>query len=217
MVQIKVKVDFKPFERLLLGMQRQLPFATARALTKTAKDVQDAEQREMALVFKDPTTFTVKQGVGITYATKATLQSVVFLKRKQAIYLQAQIEGGTRRRKPFEAQFAREQSADIASSVPGRGAKKTAQGNLSKATIAKLGRDAKVKKRRGVFYAKLANGVSAIFQRVGRDIEPILVFSGEPAKYRKRFDFYGIAQRTVSKVWQRNFNASLEAAIASAR
>lgn len=217
MLQIKVKVDFAPIDRLLFGMQRQIPFATARALTRTANDVQAALQRDMQVVFDKPTAFTVRQGVGITPATKASLQSVVFLKRKQAAYLQAQIEGGTRRRRPFEAQFAREQSSDIKTAVPGRGASLNAQGNLSKATIAKIGREAKVKKRRGMFYVQLKGGVSAIFKRVGRDIEPVLVFSGEPAKYRKRFDFYGIAQATVSKVWQRNFNASLEAALASAR
>jgi hypothetical protein len=216
-MRISVKVDFKPVERLLLGMQRQIPFATARALTKTANDVQAAEQREMQLVFSQPTSFTVRQGVGITPATKASRQSVVFLKRKQAIYLQAQIEGGTRRRRPFEAQFAKEQQGNIATAVPGRGAVLNAQGNLSKATIAKLGREARTKKRGGVFYATLRDGVSAIFKRKGRNITPVLVFTSERATYRRRFDFFGVARKTVAANWQRNFDSALRSAIATAR
>lgn len=216
-MQIKVKADFGPLRALLTGMQRQIPFATAKALTVTANDVKAAQQREMARVFDRPATFTVQYGVGITPARKTDLRSVVFLKRKQAAYLLAQIEGGTRKRKPFEAQFAKEQSGSIITAVPGRAAALNQQGNLSKATIAKLGREAKSKNKRGVFFATLQGGVSAIFQRKGRTIEPLLVFTKERASYRRRFDFFGVAQKTVAANWQRNFDAALRSAIATAR
>jgi hypothetical protein len=217
MVTIKVKADFNPVRALLTGMQKQLAFATAKALTMTANDVSGALRGEMERVFDKPATFTIRQGVGITSARKTDLRAAVFLKRKQAEYLQAQIAGGKRRRRPFEAQFAKEQQGNIATAVPGRGAVLNAQGNLSKATIAKLGREARTKKRGGVFYATLRDGVSAIFKRKGRNITPVLVFTSERATYRRRFDFFGVARKTVAANWQRNFDSALRSAIATAR
>lgn len=215
-VTISVKGDLTRVRAQLTGMAKQVRFATAKALTDTARDVQRAEQAEMAQVFDRPAAFTVRQGIGITPATKINLTAVVFLKRKQAEYLQAQIAGGVRRRKPFEAQFARDLQTSIATAVPGSGITTNAQGNVSKATITRLARQAKGKSG-NVFAAKLNSGTSGIFERAGRGLKPLLIFTDRRASYRQRFDFYGVGRRTVARTFNRNFERAMQFALRTAR
>lgn len=216
-VTINVKADFGRVQSLLNGSIRQIPFATARALTATAKDVQRAEEREIREVFDQPVPFT-QRAVGITSATKQRLQAVVVLKRKQAAYLKKQIEGGGRRRKPFEAQLAKEQGQQVASAVPGAGATLNQYGNLTKAQVARLGRQAKGRKQ-GVFVPKPGDKLPpGVYQRQpDGKVKPVLVFTRRPAQYRKRFDFYGVARKTVRTAWQRNFATSFAQAVRTAR
>lgn len=218
MLTISVKADFSRVQALLTGLHRQIPFATASALTQTAKDVQAAEQAEMQRVFEQPVAYTVKQGVGITPARKDTLRAEIFLKRKQAAYLEAQIRGGARRRRPFEAQFGKELKAqDIKAAVPGKGVRLNAAGNLTRAQIARMGRE--VKSRRGKIFAVEPGGKlqAGIYERHGRSIKPLLIFSEKPARYRQRFEFYKVGERVARQRFQPNFAAALERAIATAR
>ncbi len=216
-MQITVKADFSKVDALLDGTIKQVPFATARALTATAKAVEAAEKAEIRQVFDNPVPFT-QRGVGITPATKQKLVAVVFLKREQAAYLDAQIKGGARRRRPFEAQFSKEQGQPVPSAVPGAGATLNQFGNLTKAQIARLGRQAKGRKQ-NVFVPKPGDRLPpGVYQRQqDGSVKPVLVFTKAPAKYRKRFDFYGVARKTVRATWSRNFATSLRNAIRTAR
>lgn len=217
MLTINVKTDFAPVHRMLEGLRRQAPFAIAKALTDTAADVQAGLTREISTVFEQPVRFT-QQGVGITPARKDTLRAVVFLKRKQAAYLQAQIEGGSRRRKPFEARFAQTLAQQIKAALPGKAAPLTAAGNVSRAQITRLARESK-RKGGKVFSVpeggKLAPG---IYERKGRrGIKPLLIFSAQPARYRRRFDFYGIGRRVIAQRFAVNAKRAMDLALATAR
>lgn len=216
-MQITVKANFSRVNALLDGTIRQVPFATARALTATAKAVESAEKAEIRQVFDNPVPFT-QRGVAITPATKQKLVAVVFLKRQQAAYLDAQIKGGPRKRKPFEARFNAEQGQPVPSVVPGSGAKLNQFGNLSKAQISQLGRQARGRKQ-NVFVPKPGDRLPPGVYRRQQDgsVKPVLVFTKAPAKYRKRFDFFGVARKTVAATWPSKFATSFRNAIRTAR
>lgn len=114
-MQYDVRADLKQAERYLIGLRRdQVPFATAYALTQTAKQAQQAIIGEMKSVFDRPKPYTLN-GTYVKIATKRDLVAVVKLKDGQLgkaageskrgtadKYLAAQVEGGPRRPKAFE-------------------------------------------------------------------------------------------------------------------
>jgi len=114
-MQYDVRADLKQAERYLIGLRKdQIPFATAYALTQTAKQAQQAIIGEMKSVFDRPKPYTLN-GTFIKIATKRDLVAVVKLKdgytskgsgdSKRGTpdkYLAPQVEGGPRRPKAFE-------------------------------------------------------------------------------------------------------------------
>jgi hypothetical protein len=216
-VQIKVKADFSRAKALIDGTIKQVPFATATALTATARAVQREIEREIDQVFDAPVTFT-RRGVGITPATKLQLRAEVFLKRKQAAYLEAQIAGGARRRRPFEAQFSKQLGRRLAASVPGQGAPIDQAGNIKRAVITRIGRA--VANRKGKYFEAKPGGPlqPGIYERqAGRKIAPILIFSQQPAKYTRRLDFFGIGRKVVAVQWPVQFSRAFKRAVATAK
>lgn len=114
-MQIDVRVDLKNAEQYLKGLRRdQVPFATAYALTQTAKDAQANVADEMRRNFDRPKPFTLN-GTYVSPATKSRLEATVKLKdgylrgggenSKRGTpdkYLRAQVQGGARRNTAFE-------------------------------------------------------------------------------------------------------------------
>ena len=58
MVAIKVRVDASATVRQLRGMRKQIAFATAMALTRTAQDLRDEIPAELDKALDKPTPFT---------------------------------------------------------------------------------------------------------------------------------------------------------------
>jgi hypothetical protein len=90
------------FHRLALTLddfgRKQLPFAAALALTRTAQHGRDKVVGNMPSVFDRPTPFTMN-AVSIETAKKSRLEARIFVKDIQSEYLRLQEEGGTRQPK----------------------------------------------------------------------------------------------------------------------
>lgn len=175
---------------------RQVPFATAKALTETAKDVQRAVVEQLPAIFDRPTPFTMR-GIGVSYATKATLTSRVFIKDIQRGYLQLEVTGGTRT--PSKRALVVPSGVDL-----------NAYGNMPRNKLKAL------LARKDVFSGKV-RGVGGIWQRTADGRLKLLVAYEPKATYRQRFPFGPIARQTIERRLLPNFRAAMAAAIASAR
>lgn len=127
--------------------RQQVPFATAKALTLTAKEVEKSAYNEMRSRFDRPTPF-VMRGLRTKPARKNSLTAMVYVKDYQisghnsfssayqsglANILGHEFSGGPRQRKMIEMRF--QQKGLITSSeylVPGAGAKIDSYGNMSR-------------------------------------------------------------------------------------
>jgi hypothetical protein len=124
------KRDFDP---------KQMAFATALALTRTAQDVRAAEYDEMRRVFDRPTPFTMRS-LFLKPATRQDLTARVWFKEDWAKadphYLITQVHGGARNTKRVELWLRR---AGILPPgwfiTPGEAAKLDAFGNISRGQL----------------------------------------------------------------------------------
>jgi hypothetical protein len=92
---VSVRVDVDKAMRKIEAARQQIPFATAQALTATARDAkQDVEDR-IAQAFDRPVRFT-QNSIAIVAARKNRLVARVLVKDQQAAYLAFQEFGGTR-------------------------------------------------------------------------------------------------------------------------
>lgn len=140
MIQFKVKVHMDDLLRKFGVLEKDAPFAVARALTWTAQDVREAEQRHIAEVINNPTTYTLRS-LFLERATKSKLKARVWLKGDpySQHYMLPLIEGGERKMKRFERrlQMTGYMRADERA-VPGQGIALDAYGNISRGLINKI-------------------------------------------------------------------------------
>lgn len=137
-MRITVKSNIASVLRGLDRSEKQVRYATAVALTRTAQDVRRAEYDEMRRTFDRPTPYTLRS-LFVKGATRANLEAVVWVKDDRAgsgtpaeRYLLPQIVGGPRGLKGFEKALQRAgymRAGDRA--VPGRFARLDRYGNVS--------------------------------------------------------------------------------------
>jgi len=222
--QLSLKGDMKKFTKRLNSLQRkQIPFAAARALTKTAQDAKIAVVGEMKKTFKSPTRFTLNS-IFVKTATKKNLFAVVGIKNIAGVgtapskYLQAQIHGGRRKLKPLEKLL---QSKGLLPSgmriVPARGIKLNKFGNVTRARVSKVvsGLSGKSMGKKSVFAAKIKN-VHGVWEKSGKNIKLLFLFVKD-TRYTKKLDFMKIVKRRVATRFPVHFRQSLKIALASAR
>ena len=229
MIRISVKHDLDKMIAKIGSIGRdQLPFATAKALTKTAQAVQRAMPEALERALDRPTEFT-KRGTFIVPARKDTLQAIVGFKDRQAEYMQYQIEGGVR------------QPKKKALRLPGE-VVLNEFGNIPKGTIARLIQAAKagkygavVKRRLGIGDRRKGAGDLSLFYgqpaghptlpvgiwrrlpgRPGR-IVPVIVFPKQAAHYRPRFRFREMVERVVRAEFPQQFAVAFDEAMRTAR
>ncbi len=80
-------------------VHRNLTFGIARGLTKTAQFAAEKMQQQLPQIFDRPTPFT-QRAIGFAPATKSKLEARVFVRDRQAQYLEMQERGGQRTPKP---------------------------------------------------------------------------------------------------------------------
>lgn len=244
MITISVKHNIDDVVRNLNDQFRnQVPFATAKALTLTAKSVQAGMRTEMASVFDRPKPYTLG-GTYITPATKANQVATVGIKdqasggRAQAKYLASQISGGARRMAGYEVVL---QKIGLLPSgwraVPAAGAKLDRYGNMSQPQFTEIivslrtyilrfkGKGKRVTRNAGYFAAlpgsrRTAHLTPGIYYRIERTGEsaiiPVLIFV-QSVQYAKRLDLLKIVDAEVSRTFDREFAAALAGAIRTAR
>lgn len=199
----------------------------ATALTRTAQAIAAEQRKEMAQVFDRPTPWTTGSiGIKPANAADLTAEVFVKSAasgggRSAAAYLQWQISGGSRTMKAFERLL---QASKFVPSgyrvVPAIGARIDAFGNLDRTQLRQIlaglretaqtgpqpkgfgGKRLRAARKAGGQFFVMPPGRKAppgVYQRAfgeAREITPVLLFV-RSASYAKRFDFYGIAQRTA--------------------
>lgn len=146
---LKINVQIQGLDKTLAqitGLQKQVQFAAAKALTQTAKKVQTRLIAEMGSQFDRPTPYTLRSTF-LKPATKVELAAIVGLKdragSKAAIppseLLAHQFSGGGRLWKGLERYLQRAGLIGAGEFVaPGAGARLDAFGNMSRGQIAQM-------------------------------------------------------------------------------
>ena len=201
---IKVKTNAKEVGRFLSNVHRkQIPFATARALTSTAFDV-----RKELVDRVYPSAFNLKNKKfpsivsNVKKATKRDLTATVGNIRGRAIdYLSLHAEGGTKR----------PQGRHLA--IPTQHTKRGARGAVPKAR-----RPRQLLGNKKTFVTSV-NGTRVIAQRKTKKAYPIevkYVFTPD-AKIDKALAFFESAKKVVNRVFDTHFATSFARAIRTAR
>lgn len=244
-MRFDVRGTIKPIiDDLNSQSQKQVPFATALALTRTAQFSGRKITEEMPRVFNRPTAYT-KNAVFIRPATKANLKAEMLIKDEStkavpAIkWLAPQIYGGGREAKRFELLLRAKGVLDPSQYVvPAAGAKIDAYGNVSRGQLQQIlsqlgasrdplqNRTARSKRRnrraRQFFaltkpWGKLKPG---IYERIGfafgSAVRPVFVFIRQP-RYKQRLRFFEIADQTSKMRFPIEFTLAMRQAIATAR
>ncbi len=224
---------------------RQIPFATAVALNRTARGVRESGIAEMARQFDRPTPMTLKS-LFILPASKTRQEAMVYLKDREiggknslsmAQIIGHQFRGGTRLRKRMENAFS---AAGLISPseylVPGPDAKIDAYGNLSRGqtqqiyAALRIYRDAYQNTNSGARSQRHAKAAGRIFWSDGtrklrrglwatdaKGFLKLLLLPIPTPVYRRRIDLPRLADRVVATDFPRHFEAALAQAVSTPR
>lgn len=228
MIEFSVKSDIEKVLRQLKTFDtKQVAFATARALTRTAVQLRKELNEETGKVFDRPTAFT-KRAFLFKAATRDNLVAVVYAQDRQARYLAPQIEGGSRKQKAFEKRLGPDLKGrrvvtpgEALKSGTIAGVRLNASGNISQAQLLRVVKDlnsAGTARRLFAGIPKGRTGPAGVWARVDNNkrLVPVLVFSNE-ARYEKRFKLSAIGRKVVSERFERELFNSLQQALRTAR
>jgi hypothetical protein len=243
MLNLKVEFDTRGVTRWLDDVQkRQIPFASALALTRIGKLAASDVKAEMVEKFDRPTPWTLR-GVFSTLATKSKLETTVGWKdrpyggnRLSSVQMLAhQFDGGSRRIKALEQWLQRAGLLSAGEYVaPGAGARLDRYGNMSRGQVqqilsqlrvgpdqsayaSKSTRSKRNVKRAGeMFWSRGGKLPRGVWMRQGGGVSPILVVISAPS-YVKRIDVPGVVERAVNKHGTAEFSKALAQALRTAR
>ena len=245
MVKVSIESDLASAELFLTDVERkQLPFAQALALTRTAERVKKATQRERAKVFDRPNPWTRNAGAFVKVATKTDPSAEVRFSeggaagRSAFSYLRHHVEGGARPHKGFEKRLIG-RGLMLASeyAVPARGVQLDRYGNISPGVITKIisqldafrevgfaanatgSRRSKGKRRAAGFF--LADGQGQLrrgiwVRRAGR-VSPVLIFVRKAPRYQQTYRHGQVAQSVIDRAYGEEFGKALDFALRTAR
>ncbi|MBE0568839.1 MAG: hypothetical protein IH577_04100 [Deltaproteobacteria bacterium] len=200
---MEIRVDIPGLEdtkRYLSEIGKQLPFATALALTRTAKEVQREEIAHIRSAFTVRGSWLReggKFGVGITPASKQDLVAVV---ESRAPWLEAHEEGATRT--PAGSHFA----------IP--------QADIRRTKTQVIARSHRPKALKRAFKVGTRKGIPLLLQRIGRGkrsaLRVMYQLTGK-AEIKPRLQFFETGRAVVDRTWKQIFSEALERAIRTAR
>lgn len=196
MTTIRVRSDFARLARQFGdAADRQIPFAKALALTRTAKDVREAEQASLAQHFTIRSTW-VKRGIQSRSATKAYPVAQV---GSRDAFMARQVTGGAKRRP----------GGEVAIPV---GARKDP---TSKTTRSRW--PGALAKRKSSYYTTLPSGARALMKRNRKGAGQVLYVFARQAVIKPRWPFLPIAERVIERRWPVRASEALTEAFAKAK
>lgn len=136
--------SLRDLSRQLKQLQKQIPFATAQAMTSVVRDIAAAQKVALGRKLESPTPFTVNS-VGSAGARKNNLHAKVFVRDVAAEYLE-----------PFE--FGGEHKLNSQALLNPKNIKLNKYGNMPRNKLSQL------KAKPNVFVGEV-NGVDAVWQR----------------------------------------------------
>ena len=191
-----VKSNIKEFSRWMNNVEKkQLPYATAVALTRTAQDVQSYIIDAITRIFNVTKKWWLKQqptGIKIKSAKKTDLHSSIYT---NAYFADLQEDGGTKR--PHDNRTMAVPTDNTPKSRRKSGGAKTMMQQKKTFSIA-----------------------SGIYRRKGKGknstLEKLFTYT-KTASIRPRFNFKSMAMRIASRQFPKRFAESLTKALKSAR
>lgn len=216
---------------------RVIPYATATALTRVAKEAQREVERRMPEVFNEPTRFTLN-ALRTEPASKDRLVARVAVKDiaagvPQEKYLEPQVVGGPRREKRFEralrysGALAPGERATIGQAAPVDRHGNIAVGEIRRILGAlgietkagKAGKETKGRRPGQAYFAGAVGrrGARGVWQRDGRRVRPVLIFTRQAPQYRKRLAFGEIARQVAEDRFADEFARAARAIMARRR
>jgi len=242
MLSVKTNID-SFIKTTLANHRKQIQFAKVLANTRTAQAIKKAQTAEIRKVFDAPTNYTLK-AVEVRNATKSVPEARVKLidyygkGNPQVDVLYHHVWGGKRVAKRFEKRLREKGLLSNGSYVvPAGGVRLNKNGNVTGGQITQIlsvvgahteaGFTANTttasrkrnKKLPNIFIVKenaSSNLAPGIWKRRQRSIVPMFFFVNN-VSYRRRFDFYGIAQAVAQQQYPAIYDQALKDAKASAR
>lgn len=202
MLSFKMEVTgVREATRFLSDLQKkQIPFATAKALTETAEQARDEIVKHLQDKFTLRTAWwkpRTRYGINVQPAKKTSLVSEVFTR---APWMALQESGG--------AKIPRGQNIAVPSSFVKRS---------KRDLITKANRPRNLKNS---FITRSKSGQETIFQRIGRGrnkaIRP-MYFLEKRAQIKPAFQFAKTAQRVANDRWRKNFAKAIDFALRTAK
>ena len=233
-MEIRVTHNISDAAAWLGGVEKQVRYATAVALTRTATQIKAALPAELDRVLDRPTPFT-KRGIYLKAARRDNLTAEVGFMDRQASYLALQFTGGVRRPTARGIRLPGNIELNAFGNIPRgltdrlKAAAAAQDGALSAAIRRRLGVGAKDRRKGAaplqLFYgkpsgARWAKAPVGIYRRIpGRPgkLVPVIVFEDTPARYTKRLDLERFAAPIIQREFQAQFDRALREALATAR
>ncbi|WP_316348503.1 hypothetical protein [Desulfuromonas acetoxidans] len=213
-----------------VGLEKQIPFITALALTWTAQQAKGDLISEMESVFDRPTSYTLN-ALFVRAARKTRLEAKIETKLWGNKYLSVQVFGGKRGQKRSELHMQR---AGIMHGfphwVPGSGARLNKFGNMSGGQVMQVlsrlqaafdpyqnttEKSLKRNRKPREYFATtkhsshLAPGVWERYGRGKRKVRPVMIFVKE-ATYSKRLKFHEVAGESAERNIEDQFFKALD-------
>lgn len=194
---ISVRSDFQRMQRIMTDLERrQLPFATARALTRTAQAARDDVKASLPTAFDRPTPFT-KNAIAIKSANRTNLTAEVVVKPIQAAYLAKQERGGFREPKAKAV-------------ITPAGIRLNQYGNIVRRGVAKA------RQRKNTFSGTV-RGTPGLWERTKDGGLKLLVRYEGRKQVKAKPWFMPVVTAAVRRVWPRLMAESMRDAMRTAR
>ncbi len=206
MFELSIKSNVDQIQKQLSALAyKQVPFAIATAATNLAKEVKEAEVRNMQKVLDKPTPFTLRS-VGVKAARKNLPIATIFVKDVAAEYLEPYEFGGTNKLNSK----ALLKPVDV---------KVNQYGNLPRTLLARL------KSKKNVFFGAVktkAGLVNGVWQRIppqkGKPGGLKLLIRFEDAhQVTQHLGWFDVATKVVNTRFNKVFGAALAKALATGR